>query len=116
MVRGRRAWSWVVVVGLVLALGACSDEPQEQPEGAVQLRENLPTPVGELNLVAGNIWDESIVLSVDDGDGAAQNAGLSVGERATIKGRTFELLSIHEDMEESAPGGSGSYAWVLPVD
>lgn len=116
MVRGRSPFFWAVVVTAVLALGGCGDDTAEQPDGAVQLRENQPTPVGDVRLVAGNIWDDSIVLSVDDGDGPAANADLTVGERATIKGRSFELLSVHEDTQESAPGGSESYAWVLPVD
>lgn len=115
MARGRGS-SWVALVAAVLVLGGCGGVSPEQPEGAVQLRQNQPTPVGDLHLVAGNIWDDSIVLSVDDGDGAAENAGLTVGERATIKGRSFELLSVHEDTARSAPGGSESYAWVLPID
>ncbi|MCC2335986.1 hypothetical protein [Cellulomonas wangsupingiae] len=116
MVRGRSRFLWVLAVTAALALSGCGDDPAEQPDGAVQLRQNQPTTVGDVRLVAGNIWDDSIVLSVDDGDGAAENADLAVGERATIKGRSFELLSVHEDTAESAPGGSGSYAWVLPVD
>jgi len=112
--RGRGTWRWTALLVAVLALAACGDDAL--PDGAVQLRENQPTPVGDLSLVAGNIWDESIVLSVSDGVGPAEVADLAVGERATVKGRTFELLRVHEDTSESAPGGSGSYAWVLPVD
>lgn len=116
MMNRRRAWSWTVLLVAVLCLGACGDDAPEQPEGAVQLRENQPTRVDDVSLAASNIWDETIVLSVDDGDGAAESAGLSVGERATVKGRSFELLSVHEDSGDTAPGGSRSFAWVLPVD
>ncbi|MCC2312626.1 hypothetical protein LJN51_00200 [Cellulomonas sp. zg-B12] len=104
-------------VGLaaVLALAGCDDAP-ERPEGAVELRENQPASVGDVRLVASNIWDDSAVLVVADGDGPADNAGVEVGERVTIKGHTFELVSIYEDTSDAPPGGSRSYAWVLPVD
>ncbi|MBF0686503.1 MAG: hypothetical protein IR158_01885 [Cellulomonas sp.] len=116
MVRVQSPLVRVLAVTAALALSGCGDGPVERPEGAVQLRENQPTPVGDVRLVASNIWDGSIALSVDDGDGAAESASLAVGERATIDGRSFELLSVHEHAAASAPGGSESYAWVLPVD
>lgn len=116
--RQRVLWRAAALVVLALGLAACGDGDggDDVPEGAVQLIENQPTGVGDVRLVASNIWDGSVVLSVDDGDGPAQSADLAVGDRATVKGLTFELVSVHEDDADAPPGGSGSYAWVLPVD
>lgn len=111
----RRLASVAVLLAVVVGLSACGDQASEPPDGAARLRENVPTTVDGVVLVAANVWDDSIVLTADDGDGAAEDAGIAVGERATLKGRTYELVSVHEDTSSSAPGGSGSYAWVLPV-
>ena len=100
-----------------LALTGCGGEPEAaepSPPGGVMLRENIPTKVGDLTLIASNIWDDSIALSVRGADGPAEGADLSVGESATVLGQEFELVSVHEDDGDAAPGGSKSYAWVVP--
>ncbi|MGN8246994.1 hypothetical protein ACTHAM_000662 [Cellulomonas soli] len=104
-----------VVAGL--ALTGCGGEPEpapSSPPGAVMLRENVPTPVGDLTVIASNIWDDSIALSVRSGSGPAESADLTVGETATVMGQEFELVSVHEDDGDAAPGGSASFAWVVP--
>lgn len=100
-----------------LALTGCGGEPEASPSsppGGVMLRENIPTQVGELTVIASNIWDDTIALSVRGADGPAESADLAVGETATVMGREFALVSVYEDDGDSAPGGSASYAWVVP--
>jgi len=112
----RRPAPWVLLLAVALTVAGCGSDEPEIPEGAIQLVENQPSSWEGLSLVASNIWDDSAVLVVADEDGPADNAGVEVGERVTIKGHTFELVSIYEDTSDAPPGGSRSYAWVLPVD
>ena len=86
------------VVGITMtACGGDPDPAQSSPAGGIKLRENIPTPVDDVTVIASNIWDDTIALSVSEPGERAETADLSVGDTATVNGREFTLVSIHED-------------------
>lgn len=115
MTQRRRSVRRAVLLAAVLAAAGCGGGEPEIPEGAVRLVANQPTSWEGLRLVAGNIWDDTAVLTAFDEDGVAESADLAPGERVTVMGHSFEVVSVHEDTGDAPPGGSRSHVWVLPV-
>ncbi|WP_028045073.1 hypothetical protein [Cellulomonas sp. URHE0023] len=113
---------WVSAAGVVLvtslAVAGCGadepDPPASSPDGGIWLRENIPTPLDDLTVIASNIDDDHASLSASRAGEVADSSGAKVGETVTVAGRDFTLVSVRVDDSDGPPGSSQSYAWVVP--
>lgn len=89
----------------------------DRPEGAVALVQNLPTPVGDVTVVASNVRQDSAAVSVVGGEAGAtaQGGRVVLGESATFGDLTFEVVEIVLSQDRGGePGSDTSTVWILP--
>lgn len=110
----RRAWgaALVALTAAGLAVGCTSTEGEPVPDDAVLLRANIPTDVEGLTVVAGNVEEDSAVLSFADGSAPATVLDARVGETVEALGMSFTLVAtrVGGDDREDLPDDS---AWVV---
>lgn len=102
-----------MVAVLLGVLTACSgSEEVDVPEDAVLLQGNIPTPVGEVTVVAGNIRDDEAALSAWGPGQPAENAVLEVGGTTELLGISFTLVAteVGDDDRDDLPD---TRAWVV---
>ena len=104
----------VAGIALTGCLGGDPDPAESSPAGGIWLRENIPTRVDDLTVIASNIDEDHVSLSANRAGEVAESAGATVGETVTVAGRDFTIVSVHVDDSDGAPGSSQSYAWVVP--
>lgn len=119
MARGGRALRIALVVGLITALGACSESEEaapDVPEDAVHLKAGEKVEYDGLKLEAANFGEESISLIASDGKDFDDAVDLIIGRPGDVKGRTFELVAVEvEGTGEDVVEESGE-AWVVEAD
>ncbi len=111
----------LALLAILFGLSACYSTPEvDYPDDSVGLRQNTPTPVEGLRVIASNFTEDSVHVSVSNpGDGQmADGDNVSVGDTATIHGLTFTLVGIElgTPLPWGQTGSDGSVAWILPAD
>jgi hypothetical protein len=110
----------IVLVAALAALltpaGCGRSEPAPTyPAGAVRLRQNVPTPVGDRRLFAVNITDDRGIVGVEPPGGTAVNVPVTEGKRFTAGGLTFDVLDVVPPAGGGAAPGAGTGAIVILV-
>ncbi|NLT55780.1 MAG: hypothetical protein GXX79_14725 [Actinomycetales bacterium] len=112
----------LLALASTVSLAGCGDsggqDPQRTyPSGAVRLRQNIPTPVGDQRLVASGILDSGkATVTLLEGPGAPAGVRVSEGETAEIGGVSYQILDVDPgsaDLDrEDLPSG---FVVVLPA-
>ena len=106
---------------LVLALGSLTgcggdDEPaKDYPDGAVRLRQNVPTPMDDYTLTAINLDGDKAIVVVEPPAGGHTNVPVTEGGTGEADGLSFEVIDVVEAEDAGdEPGATGGLIVILP--
>ncbi len=116
----RRTWIGTTAA-LALALGGLAgcggdDEPaKDYPDGAVRLRQNVPTPMDDYTLTAINLDGDKGIVVVAPSSGGHTNVPVTEGGTGEADGLSFEVLDVVEAEDAGdEPGATGGLIVILP--
>jgi hypothetical protein len=91
-------------------LTACGEreKPPTYPDGAIRLRQNVPTPIGERRVFAVNVQGDRAIVIVEPAQGTATKVPVTEGKRFTAAGLTFDVLDVIPPTDDKAEPGAGS--------
>lgn len=115
----RRIIGTTIALLLLTPLAGCGREdqpaPEDYPEGAVQLRQNIPTPWDDYTLTAINIEGDKGIVVVEPPDGGHVNVPATAGDTASEGGLTFEVLDVVAgEGDGDEPGAGAGEIVILP--
>jgi hypothetical protein len=118
-----RRSTMMTTAGLVAALlalagaAACGrqNERPTYPDGAIRLRQNVPTPVGERRVVAFNIDGDTAVVSVTSANAPATTVSVTEGKRFDAAGLAFDVIDIVPATNDDPTPGSADGIVVIVV-
>lgn len=104
----------------VAALGGCSGgdaAPEETPDGAVVLTQNVPQDVANASIVATNVDGDDVTLRVSVDGGTAKPQGTSEGSTVTIDGNEWRVEAVwSEGRSGDQPGAAAGRVMLVPGD
>lgn len=107
MMSYRLVWT-VTLLGLsALLFAGCQPSESAYPDGAVTLRQNIPTPHDDYTLIGYNMSGEEAVVSVAPAGDLAVPTTVTKGESYAAAGLQFTVVDVVED-ETAANGNPGS--------
>jgi hypothetical protein len=108
----------LIAVLLALAgLVGCgkSEQAPSYPDGAIRLRENIPTPVGAYRVIAAGIDGDRASVVIEPREGTPTEIPVTEGKRFSAAGLTLDVLDVVPPTNDDAAPGSSDGAIVILV-
>lgn len=103
---------------IVLVLGGCADGeagPDTTPSGAVVLRENAPSDVGDARVVATEVDGDAATVRVSNGSSPSTPTEVTEGGVLSVGHSDFRVEAIWSEGDSGEPGGQGGRVMLVPT-